>query len=69
VAARKLSPFFKLAFFTLLGLTLVFYGFAFGTGIVLADPTKTQDSAINSLTSAGSTTLAALIGLFVGKVA
>ena len=66
--SRRLSPLFKLAFFTLLGFTLVCGGLAVGLSIEIANPTASQSSAENWLFGAAGSTLSALIGLFVGKV-
>ena len=67
--ARQVTPFFRWAFFTLLGLTIAFLGFGVALSIAIPNPTETQASAIDTLMKAGGLTLPALIGLFVGKVA
>lgn len=67
--SRRLTPFFKLAFFTLLGLTILLFGGGVLFSISVPKPTTSQVSAQNQLFHAGYFALTALVGLFVGKVA
>lgn len=66
---RTLSPFFKLAFFTLLGLTLLFIASAVGFSVFIPNPTESQSASGENLWKAGTYTLTGLVGLMVGKVA
>jgi hypothetical protein len=63
------STLFKLAFSTLLILTIFFAVLAVIVSLVIADPTKSQRSAENWLFGAASSTLSALIGMLAGRVA
>lgn len=63
-----LSALFKVAFFTLLGLTIFFAALAVFFTLMVADPTKSQSTAESWLFGAATSTLSALIGLFAGKV-
>jgi uncharacterized protein YpmS len=68
-AQRRVSPTFKLAFFTLLGLTLLFFGAAVVFSILVPNPTESQESTDAALLKAGTYSLTALGALFAGKVA
>ncbi len=65
---RTISSAFKLAVIILLILTVIFFGLAVGLSVGIASPTKSQSSAEGWLFGAASSTLAALFGLFAGKV-
>ena len=69
MATRRLSPLFKLAFFTLLGLTILAFGGAVLYSILIPDPTTSQADVETKLFEAGTYTVTALAGLFGGKVA
>lgn len=64
-----LSKTFKVAFFTLLGLTIFFVALAVAFAFLVADPTKSQSSMESWLTRGATGTLSALLGLVGGKVA
>lgn len=49
MAARRLSPLFKLAFFTLLGLTLLLIAAGVAYSIFIPNPTKSQTNVENHL--------------------
>jgi uncharacterized protein YpmS len=69
VTSANLGPFFKLAFFTLLGLTIVFVVLALAFAFLVAHPSESQSKAESWMFGAASSTLSALIGMLVGKVA
>jgi hypothetical protein len=68
-ASRRLSPLFKLAFLTLLGLTLAFFAAGITYSVFIPNPTESQSEAADQLFQAATYTLTALVGLFAGKVA
>jgi hypothetical protein len=67
--ARDLSSAFKIAFFALLGLTVIFVVLALVMSAGIAHPTESQSSAEAWLFGAASSTLTGMMGLFGGKVA
>jgi hypothetical protein len=58
-----------LAFFTLLGLTILLIGASVAFSVFIPNPTKTQTGTENDLFHAGTYTLTALVGLLTGKIA
>jgi uncharacterized protein YpmS len=66
--SADLGPIFKLAFLTLLGLTIVFAALALMFALLVAHPSESQSTAESWLFGASSSTLSALIGMLVGKV-
>jgi hypothetical protein len=65
----QLSPLFKLAFVTLLLLTVATFGVGVAYSIYVPNPTKSQSTAEAKLFQAASYGLTALVGLFTGKAA
>ncbi len=65
----ELSKGFKVAFFTLLGLTLFFILLAVVMSLLIAEPTKSQSSIEELVNHGGALTLPALLGLLTGRVA
>jgi len=66
--ARSLSPVFKTAVFVMLGLTVAFFVIAVILSFAVPNPTMSESSAEAWLFGAASSSLAALLGLFAGKV-
>ena len=65
----EITPAFKIAFFVLLVLTVVFAVVAVGLSVAIAEPTESQSSAETWLFGSATATLSAMLGLFGGKVA
>lgn len=63
------SPLFKLAFSTLLILTVLLFAGAVAYSVFIPNPTKTQTDAEHNLFQAASYTLTALVGRLLGRVA
>jgi len=57
-----------MAVLVLLGLTVVFFGLAVVLSFAVKSPTASESSAVSWLFGAASSSLAALLGLFAGKV-
>jgi uncharacterized protein YpmS len=64
----RLKPAFKYAFFTLLGLTILFLLLALAMTVFIAHPTESQTTAETWLFGAASSAFSALIGMLAGKV-
>jgi hypothetical protein len=69
VADRRISPIFKVAFSTLLALTLLTLAAAVAYTILIPNPTESQSTAEAKLFQIASYSLTALGGLFTGRVA
>jgi hypothetical protein len=66
---RPLNHLFKLAFGTLLILTVLMFATGVAYSVLIPNPTKSQASAESKLFQSASYTLTALVGLFLGRVA
>jgi hypothetical protein len=69
VADRRISPIFKVAFSTLLALTLLTLAAAVAYTILIPNPTESQSTAEGKLFQIASYSLTALGGLFTGRIA
>jgi hypothetical protein len=64
-----LNQLFKLAFGTLLILTVVLFATGVAYSVLIPNPTTSQAEAESNLFQSASYTLTALVGLFLGRVA